>query len=92
MHRLYCDNLTQTVFFSSRQVDVKSLMKTLTLHMTIVIKPSQCRFDRTNKYLERMLLFLNSVYGRGLKHAERGSHLTREVIFCGPRYVLGIWK
>jgi len=45
MHRLDCDYLTQTVFFSRRQVNVKSLMKTLTLHMIIVIIPSQCRFD-----------------------------------------------
>jgi len=35
----------QTVFFSRRQVNMKSLMKTLTLHM-IVIKPLQCNFNR----------------------------------------------
>jgi len=37
--------LTQTTFFSRRQVNVKSLMKTLTLYV-IVIQPSQCRFHR----------------------------------------------
>jgi len=40
----------------------------------------------TNKYLERTLLLLNSVYGRGLKHA------AREGILCGPRCFLVILK
>jgi len=33
-----------------------------------------------------MLLLLNSIYGRGLKHA------AREGILCGPRCFLGILK
>jgi len=33
-----------------------------------------------------MLLLLNSVYGKGLKHPVRKS------ILCGPRYFLGILR
>jgi len=45
MHRSGCNYLNQTVFVFRRQVNVKSLMKTLTLHM-IVIKTSQYRLNR----------------------------------------------
>ena len=47
-------------------------MKTVTLNM-IVIRVLQCSFVATNKYLERMLLLLNNVYGRGLKYPVRES-------------------
>jgi len=40
MYRSDYDYLTK-LFFFHRQVDVKSLMKTLTLHM-ILIEPAQC--------------------------------------------------
>jgi len=36
-----------------------------------------------------MPLLLNSVYGRGLKHAERGPHLAREGIFVRPAILFG---
>ena len=77
-------------FFTRWKVNMKSLMKTVTLN-TIVIKPLDSgpalQLHRlhwlkagpgyiavlivTNKYLERTLLLLNSIYGRGLKHAAR---------------------
>jgi len=44
MHRSDCDYLTQA-FFSRWKVNMKSLMKTVTLN-TIVIKPLQCSFNR----------------------------------------------
>jgi len=47
------------LFFTCRQVKGKSLMKTLRLHIT-VNEPSQYI---TNKYLESILLLLNSDYG-----------------------------
>jgi len=43
MHRSDCNYLTKLLFFWP-QVNVKSLMETLTLHM-IVIKPSQSRLN-----------------------------------------------
>jgi len=43
MHRSDCDYLDQAFF--RRKVNMKSLMKTVTLHM-IVIKPLQCSFNR----------------------------------------------
>jgi len=45
MHRSDCHYLTQTVCLFRQQVNVKSLMKTLTLYV-IVIKPSQWRLNR----------------------------------------------
>jgi len=39
-----------------------------------------------------MKLFLNSVRGRGLKHATRGSHLAGDSILLGPRCVFRIFK
>jgi len=44
--------ITWQNFFFRRQVDVESLMKTLTLHM-IVIEPAQCMLNR-NKIISRM--------------------------------------
>jgi len=79
MHRSDCDYLTH-FFFSRWKVNMKSLMNTVTLNMIVTL------FIVTNNYLERMLLLLNSVYGRGLKHA------VHEGILCGPRCFLGILK
>jgi len=44
MHRSDCDYLTEA-FFSHWKVNMKSLMKTVTLN-TIVIKLLHCRFNR----------------------------------------------
>jgi len=51
-----------TKLFTSRQVNGISLMKTLRLHI-IVIEPHSTCLIITNKYLELMLLLLNSIYG-----------------------------
>jgi len=50
MYRSDYDYLTKLFF--RRQVNVKSFMKTLTLHM-LVIEPAQCMLNR-NKYISRM--------------------------------------
>ena len=60
-------------FFFRRQINVKSLLKTLTLHM-IVIEPAQCMLNRKKKY------FYNDFWG--LKHAGRMSPVRA---FCADR-------
>ena len=80
------------LLFSRRQVNVKSLMKTLTFHMITVIKPSQGRYDRNNQIPRKNAIVAKQCLWQGLKHAARRSHVARESILCGPRCFMGILK